>query len=145
MPHTQVKNQQQQQQAEAAILSALASAQGRGKSGLDADQLLELNAAVEALEADGGVEGVYRMGWACMRVFSVVCNTQPPRCERWAIRCPAAFITPPHCADPTTLEQIDGRWKLLYTSRPGTASPIQVCGCQQFGGGVSAVLSAGGT
>eukprot|EP00879_Flechtneria_rotunda_P009805 GHRR01010255.1.p1 GENE.GHRR01010255.1~~GHRR01010255.1.p1 ORF type:complete len:125 (-),score=42.30 GHRR01010255.1:2472-2846(-) len=28
-------------------------------------------------------------------------------------------------ADPTTLDQIDGRWKLLYTSRPGTASPIQ--------------------
>lgn len=28
-------------------------------------------------------------------------------------------------SDPTTLPQIDGRWKLLYTSRPGTASPIQ--------------------
>eukprot|EP00882_Tetradesmus_deserticola_P008847 GHRQ01009333.1.p1 GENE.GHRQ01009333.1~~GHRQ01009333.1.p1 ORF type:complete len:417 (+),score=153.00 GHRQ01009333.1:317-1567(+) len=26
---------------------------------------------------------------------------------------------------PTTLPQLDGRWKLLYTSRPGSASPIQ--------------------
>jgi hypothetical protein len=28
-------------------------------------------------------------------------------------------------AGPTTLPQLDGRWKLLYTSRPGSASPIQ--------------------
>jgi hypothetical protein len=27
--------------------------------------------------------------------------------------------------DPTTLPEIDGKWQLLYTSRPGTASPIQ--------------------
>lgn len=33
---------------------------------------------------------------------------------------------PARTADPTTLPQIDGRWRLLYTSRPGTASPIQV-------------------
>lgn len=28
-------------------------------------------------------------------------------------------------ADPTTLLQLDGMWRLLYTSRPGTSSPIQ--------------------
>ncbi|KIY95935.1 putative plastid-lipid-associated protein 12 [Monoraphidium neglectum] len=28
-------------------------------------------------------------------------------------------------ADPTTLDAIDGKWRLLYTSRPGSASPIQ--------------------
>jgi hypothetical protein len=28
-------------------------------------------------------------------------------------------------AGPATLPQLDGRWKLLYTSRPGSASPIQ--------------------
>jgi hypothetical protein len=67
------------------------------------------------------------------------------RCHRQA--CPAGVpIAPraPHPAttsnsrththhhnttDPTTLEQIDGRWQLLYTSRPGTASPIQVWLC----------------
>ena len=27
--------------------------------------------------------------------------------------------------DPTLREALDGRWRLLYTSRPGTASPIQ--------------------
>ncbi len=27
--------------------------------------------------------------------------------------------------DPTTLPAIDGKWRLLYTSRPGSASPIQ--------------------
>lgn len=73
----------QLQDAEQQVLSALESAKGRGKGGLDPQQLLELNAAFELLEQDGGVP------------------------------------------DPTTLEQIDGRWKLLYTSRPGTASPIQ--------------------
>lgn len=26
---------------------------------------------------------------------------------------------------PTTLPGLDGKWRLLYTSRPGTASPIQ--------------------
>jgi hypothetical protein len=49
----------------------------------------------------------------------------------------SAVVVDTYSADPTTLEQIDGRWKLLYTSRPGTASPIQVSGgmciavCQQ--------------
>lgn len=28
-------------------------------------------------------------------------------------------------AAPTTLPQLDGKWRLLYTSRPGSASPIQ--------------------
>lgn len=28
-------------------------------------------------------------------------------------------------ADPTTNDNLDGRWRLLYTSRPGSASPIQ--------------------
>lgn len=28
-------------------------------------------------------------------------------------------------AEPTLLESLDGKWRLLYTSRPGTASPIQ--------------------
>eukprot|EP00198_Chlamydomonas_reinhardtii_P014101 XP_001703438.1 plastid lipid associated protein [Chlamydomonas reinhardtii] len=69
--------------AEQAVLSALASARGRGKEGLSEEQLEQLNSAVEALEADGGV------------------------------------------ADPTTLPALDGRWRLLYTSRPGSASPIQ--------------------
>ncbi|GLC44333.1 hypothetical protein PLESTB_000481200 [Pleodorina starrii] len=71
------------QQSEQAILAALNGARGRGKEGLTPDQLSALTAAVEALEADGGV------------------------------------------ADPTTLPALDGRWRLLYTSRPGSASPIQ--------------------
>lgn len=74
---------QTQTQAQAAILKALRSAKGRGKTGLAPAQLDALNGAIAQLEADGGV--------------------------------PA----------PTTLEQLDGRWQLLYTSRPGTASPIQ--------------------
>jgi hypothetical protein len=28
-------------------------------------------------------------------------------------------------AAPTTRPELDGKWQLLYTSRPGTASPIQ--------------------
>lgn len=69
--------------AEAAILDALKSAKGRGKEGLSASQLSQLNAAVELLEADGGV------------------------------------------AEPVKTPAIDGMWRLLYTSRPGSASPIQ--------------------
>jgi hypothetical protein len=42
---------------------------------------------------------------------------------------PARRSRPPTFAhtrpDPTTLDAIDGKWRLLYTSRPGSASPIQ--------------------
>ncbi|BDA41845.1 probable plastid-lipid-associated protein 12, chloroplasti [Coccomyxa sp. Obi] len=65
------------------ILECLSGVQGRGKSGLDICQLEVLNAAVDELERDGGIQA------------------------------------------PTTSPLLEGRWKLLYTSRPGTASPIQ--------------------
>ncbi|KAG1662067.1 hypothetical protein FOA52_005314 [Chlamydomonas sp. UWO 241] len=70
--------------AQAAILTALNGVRGRGKSGLDDAQRLAIEAAVELLEADGGVSN--------------------------------------STAQPLVL---DGRWRLLFTSRPGTASPIQ--------------------
>lgn len=48
--------------AEQQILSVLGSVKGRGSSGLDPEQLQELNAAIELLEKDGGVAG----GAGCM-------------------------------------------------------------------------------
>ncbi|CAL8460873.1 g404 [Coccomyxa elongata] len=65
------------------ILKCLSGVQGRGKSGVDLSQLEALNAAVDELERDGGIQA------------------------------------------PTSSPLLEGRWKLLYTSRPGTASPIQ--------------------
>lgn len=47
----------QVQDAEQRVLSVLEGAKGRGKAGLDQQQLLELNAAIEMLEEDGGVPG----------------------------------------------------------------------------------------
>jgi hypothetical protein len=69
--------------AQQKILDSVSSAVGRGRSGMDADQLSALDAAVAVLEADGGV--------------------------------PAPAASP----------LLDGRWRLLFTTRPGTASPIQ--------------------
>jgi hypothetical protein len=43
--------------AEQQILSVLGSVKGRGTSGLDQQQQLELTAAIELLEKDGGVTG----------------------------------------------------------------------------------------
>lgn len=34
-------------------------------------------------------------------------------------------VIAPRPADPTARPAIDGKWRLLYTSRPGSASPIQ--------------------
>ena len=51
--------------AEAAVLAALQSAKGRGKDGMSPKQLASLNAALEVLEADGGVQGVRRACCAC--------------------------------------------------------------------------------
>ncbi|GAX78326.1 hypothetical protein CEUSTIGMA_g5768.t1 [Chlamydomonas eustigma] len=71
--------------AQSTVLTSLGSVKGRGKSGLDDVQKEELAAAVQILEADGGLRDV------------------------------------------TVAEKglLDGRWRLLFTSRPGTASPIQ--------------------
>ena len=44
-------------EAEAQILQALSSAKGRGKDGIDGQQLQALQEAVQQLEQDGGVEG----------------------------------------------------------------------------------------
>lgn len=44
-------------EAEQGILAALRGAKGRGRTGLDATAQLELEAAVELLERDGGVAG----------------------------------------------------------------------------------------
>jgi hypothetical protein len=43
--------------AEQQVMDVLGSVKGRGTSGLDQQQLLELNAAIEFLEQDGGVSG----------------------------------------------------------------------------------------
>jgi len=44
------------------------------------------------------------------------------------------YIMPCALAEPTTLPQLDGKWRLLYTSSPGTNSPIQrtFTGIDQF-------------
>ena len=42
-------------EAEAAVLAALSGVQGRGPKGLDPQQLADFEAAVEVLEADGGL------------------------------------------------------------------------------------------
>ena len=44
-------------EAEAQILQALSSAKGRGKDGIDGQQLQALQEAVQQLEQDGGIEG----------------------------------------------------------------------------------------
>jgi hypothetical protein len=70
--------------AERDILSAISQVQGRGKSGLTAEEQEALENAVLTLEESGtGVK------------------------------------------DPTKSELLQGRWKLLYTTRPSSASPIQ--------------------
>ena len=61
----------QVQEAEQQVLSVLGSVKGRGTSGLDADQLQELNAAIELLEKNGGVSG----GW--VRLLASSCATCP--------------------------------------------------------------------
>lgn len=57
MPH---QSNTQVQDAEQEVLSLLGSAKGRGTSGLDQQQLVELNAAIELLEQDGGVGGAWQ-------------------------------------------------------------------------------------
>ena len=64
-------------------MDAISESRGRGKGGLSPEQLERFEAAVAALEADGGV------------------------------------------ANPTCSPLLEGRWRLLFTTRPGTASPIQ--------------------
>lgn len=54
MLSTQVANVEQE------VLSVLGSVKGRGSSGLEPEQLQQLNAAIEALEKDGGVAGDIR-------------------------------------------------------------------------------------
>ncbi|KAF8759236.1 hypothetical protein HU200_010266 [Digitaria exilis] len=67
---------------EAALLDALLGVQGRGRA-VAPRQLQEVESAVQALEALGGVP------------------------------------------DPTSSSLIEGSWQLIFTTRPGTASPIQ--------------------
>ncbi|CAN6218770.1 unnamed protein product [Urochloa humidicola] len=67
---------------EAALLDALLGVQGRGRA-VAPRQLQEVESAVQALEALGGVP------------------------------------------DPTNSSLIEGSWQLIFTTRPGTASPIQ--------------------
>ncbi|KAL6911546.1 hypothetical protein ACP4OV_000351 [Aristida adscensionis] len=67
---------------EAALLEALLGVQGRGRA-VAPRQLQEVESAVQALEALGGVP------------------------------------------DPTSSSLIEGSWRLIFTTRPGTASPIQ--------------------
>eukprot|EP01018_Ginkgo_biloba_P028808 Gb_09730 [translate_table: standard] len=68
--------------AEQQLVEGLLGIQGRGRSA-SAEQLKEVNQAIQALESAGGV------------------------------------------SDPTSSSLIEGRWQLLFTTRPGTASPIQ--------------------
>lgn len=70
------------QKAQEALLEAVSGVGGRGKGASDAQKQV-IAEAVDALEADGGIQ------------------------------------------NPTGSELIEGRWRLLYTTRPGTASPIQ--------------------
>ncbi|BAF21517.1 probable plastid-lipid-associated protein 12, chloroplastic [Oryza sativa Japonica Group] len=68
--------------AETELLDALAGVQGRGR-GVAPRQLEEVESAVQALEALGGLP------------------------------------------DPTNSSLIEGSWQLIFTTRPGSASPIQ--------------------
>jgi len=141
--------------AEAALLEAISGVEGRGSKGLAPDQQAAFDAAVEALEADGGVkvghaidcftcysqlQPVLRMQ-ACV-IQQVFCKQQPacllpnigcPNCRTHCLttaQCKASMLDTlkrPHALTqaPTTSPQLEGRWRLLFTSKPGTASPIQ--------------------
>lgn len=54
---------QRVQDAEQQIAQILGSVKGRGSSGMDQLQLVELNAAIELLEKDGGVQGGCMLCW----------------------------------------------------------------------------------
>ena len=123
-------------QAELAVLDMLRSARGRGKAGLSGEAVQQLNMAVSVLEADGGVEGAARprAGRPAVCVQPAFCSPrylrhQQQRAQqqrkKFSSVPPSPLAPPPRCAAPTTLPSISGKWRLLYTSRPGSASPIQ--------------------
>lgn len=69
--------------AQQAVLDAISSSKGRGKTGVSPEQQASFDEAVAVLEAAGGIRG------------------------------------------PVASPLLEGRWRLVYTTRPGTASPIQ--------------------
>ena len=82
--------------------------QGRGKEGLSKAQLAAVDSAVQELERSKGIQ--VRTGWLlCWR--SHVCSTLSGKQL--------------NIQAPTASGKLEGRWKLLYTTRPGTSSPIQ--------------------
>jgi len=119
-------------QAELAVLDSLRSARGRGKDGLSDDTLGRLNLAVSVLEADGGVAGTAFASHVAvslpqcprrLRLLIVADACRPVESNPHSSPCPHPPKQNP--TDPTTLPAINGKWRLLYTSRPGSASPIQ--------------------
>lgn len=115
------------QAAETAVLEALRGVRGRGSGGLPPQQLAAFEDAVKTLEADGGVKvgGLERDAPAC--------RLPEPHSLLAHFADQAAYVSVgapkplKHAASqaPTASDQINGRWRLLFTSKPGTASPIQ--------------------
>lgn len=79
------------------VIQAVESAPRRGQKGLEAEASTRFNELIEILEKDGGVE-----------VKSINLFTKWGDFKR-----------------PASSDLLLGRWKLLFTSVPGTESPIQ--------------------
>ena len=68
-----------------------------------------------------------RIFFACLRSLrQVVLSPAPPASRQAAFDAAVAVLEADGgVAAPTDSRQLDGRWRLLFTTRPGTASPIQ--------------------
>lgn len=79
------------------VIQAVESAPRRGQKGLGAETSTRFNELVEILEQDGGVQVIVT------NLFKKLSEVQRP----------------------ASSDLLLGRWKLLFTSVPGTESPIQ--------------------
>ncbi len=103
--------------------------QGRGKTGMSPEQLSKLEAAVESLEADRGVSVC--LASSCRSFvtssFALALHPLTATVEQWhGHQSPGSTVNDSyHLQDPTDSPLLEGRWRLLFTTRPGSASPIQ--------------------
>jgi len=106
------------------------SRQGRGKTGISPEQLSKLEAAVESLEADRGVSVCLASScWSFVATSSFALALLPltATVEQWhRQQSPVSTVSESYrLQDPTGSPLLEGRWRLLFTTRPGSASPIQ--------------------
>ena len=138
--------------AQQAVLDAIEGVQGRGKGGMTPEQQARFEEAVAILEADGGIKvgGVcaaaccilHAAGASACRWLQALCFGRAASFLLSSLR--SRTCCEPGCCKhranhanhanhalcvrlqaPTASPQLDGRWRLLFTTRPGTASPIQ--------------------